>query len=101
MNQNDLFREYLQIADSFPLSVPFHILEIPAGILIADGRESATAATLESVAAMFGHVIRIESIPSKWTERGWIIGCLIRPTCDVATASDGLRAAYVQAMAKC
>lgn len=94
MNQKEMFREYLRIADAFPVEVPFHILELPIGILLADGREEANAANIESVAAKFGQVIRTESIPSKWTVRKQITGCLIKPTGDVATASDKLRDAY-------
>jgi hypothetical protein len=100
MNQSDMFREYLRIADAFPVEVPFHILELPIGILLADGREEANAGSLRAVAAEFGQVIRIETLASKWTDRSQIIGCLIEPSSDVATAADGLRAAYVQAMAK-
>ncbi len=94
MNQKDMFREYLRIADAFPVEVPFHILELPIGILLADSRDGATTASLESVAAKFGQVIRTESIPSQWTDRKQILGCLIKPTGDVATASDKLRDAY-------
>lgn len=94
MNQNDMFREYLRIADAFPVEVPFHILELPIGILLADGRDGVTTTSLESVAAMFGQVIKTESIPSKWTDRKQILGCLIKPTGDVETTSDRLRDAY-------
>lgn len=100
MNQSDMFREYLRIADAFPLEVPFHILELPIGILLADGREDADAGSLESVASQFGQVIRTETLASKWTDRSQITGCLIATSSDVATVADGLRAAYVQATAK-
>lgn len=99
MNQTDLFHAYLQIADSFPLAVPFHILELPIGILLADGRVGVTTESLESVAAEFGQVLETESIPSKWNDRCQITGCLIKPTGDVATASDKLRDAYALATA--
>lgn len=92
-------RTFLLAIDSFPLSVPFHILEIPAGILIADGRDDVTTTTLESVAALFGEVVRTESIPSKWPGRKQITGCLIRPNGNLATVSDKLRAAYAKTRA--
>lgn len=98
MNQADMFREHLRIADALPLSVPFHILELPLGILIADGRDQASATTMQSVASRFGRVIKTESIPSKWSERSQVIGCLLDPTCEIPATVDMLRAAYTQAI---
>ncbi|EMI25415.1 hypothetical protein RESH_04028 [Rhodopirellula europaea SH398] len=98
MNQGDMFREYLRIADALPLSVPFHILELPLGILIADGRDQASATTMQSVASRFGRVIKTESIPSKWSERSQVIGCLLDPTREISATVDMLRAAYTQAI---
>ncbi|PHQ35182.1 hypothetical protein [Rhodopirellula bahusiensis] len=93
-NPNTLCRDCLHVVDTVPSDVPWHVIELSDFILIADARDEASTLILEAVASQFGQVVASESIESNHTDRGTLLGYLVKPSADLADPAGSIRAAY-------
>jgi hypothetical protein len=95
-NPATICRAVIRLFDSTPTTIPWHVVDLPDGSLVAiiDGRDEATTMVMESIAGNHGRIVATESVPSVRSAAGAVLGCLVRVDGPADDAAGAIRMAY-------